>query len=115
MADPNLRNFYGRVARIEKAHSKGYGFEAKGTLGRSFYTRPRRPRIPVLKPLLLTLLVGLGLKAGLHVKIGAEGYEARVAGLAAGSGLDRAGSVLLQADPVTVYVADQIRRIRGST
>ncbi len=37
MADPNLVDFYSNVARFEKMRAKGYGFDAAGTLGRSYF------------------------------------------------------------------------------
>ena len=49
MADQNMVDFYGRVSRIKKARAKGYGFEAVGTLGRSYYTQhaPARSGISI--------------------------------------------------------------------
>ena len=40
MADPNLVDFYSNVARFEKKRAKGYGFDAAGTLGRSYFNPP---------------------------------------------------------------------------
>jgi hypothetical protein len=43
MYDANLVNFYSRVADYHGAHSKGYGHEAPGTLGRSVtYGLPKK-------------------------------------------------------------------------
>jgi len=109
MADPNLRDFYGRVTRIEKARAKGSGLEAEGTLGRSHYHRPYRSRRSVLKPIIFVLICAVGLKATIHFKVGAQSYDSRVAGLAAGEGIDRLGAFLMQADPVTLFVSGQIR------
>ncbi|NUB46135.1 hypothetical protein GEU84_017210 [Fertoebacter nigrum] len=110
MSDPNLRDFYGRVARIEQAHSAGMGFEAEGALGRSHYRRPDRSRRGFVKPLLLVLLCGFGMKATIHYKVGAASYDARVTALKAGEGFDLLGAALMQADPVTVFLSAQIAR-----
>ena len=110
MADPNLQNFYGRVTRIQKARAQGYGMEAQGTLGRSHYLRPDQTGRSLLKPLIFALICAVGLKGMIHYNIGAQSYDTRVAGLAAGEGFDRLGAVLMQADPLTVYVSEQIRR-----
>ena len=36
MYDPNMRDFYRRVGRIERTHAQGGGFEAAGTLGMTY-------------------------------------------------------------------------------
>ena len=104
-ADPNLNDFYGRVARIEKAHAKGYGFEARGTLGRSSTWKRDRSAWRFLKPLAVVALVSLGLKGMIHHYVGAEVYDERVAQLATGEGFDPVGATLMQADPVTLIIS----------
>lgn len=110
-ADPNLNEFYGRVARIEKAHAKGYGFEAQGTLGRSSTWKRDRSLWRFVKPLLLVLVVGLGLKGVIHHYIGAELYQERVAKLRAGEGFDRIGGALMQADAATVAISSALAAV----
>lgn len=118
MVDPNLADFYGRIARIEKARSKGFGFEASGTLGRSYYTyynRSRRKgRFSVMKPLMVVLACGFALKGAIHHQIGDEIYATRVAQLSGGEGFDRLGAYLMQADPVTLFVSHQIDKTFGA-
>ncbi|MGL6208207.1 MAG: hypothetical protein ACRC14_00050 [Paracoccaceae bacterium] len=108
MADANLADFYGRIARIERAHAKGYGFEANGTLGRSHYLRPVRQRRPLLRALIFALVCAFGLKGAILYNVGPESYEARVERLQTGKDFDQLGAWLMQADPVTVWVASQI-------
>lgn len=108
MSDPNMVDFYGRVARIERAHAKGYGFEAQGTLGRSHYTRPTRQNRPLLRLLVFAFVCVFALKGTIHYNIGPESYDARVARLQTGQEFDKLGAWLMQADPVTVWVADRI-------
>jgi hypothetical protein len=108
MTDPNLKDFYGRVARIQKAHSKGYGFESAGTLGRSYYSGPAAQRRSVLGPVLFFLLCTFLLKGIIYHSIGPESYDERVAALRAGEGIERAGGWLMQAEPATMLVADLI-------
>lgn len=113
MSDQSIAEFNTRIARIQMARAKGQGFEAEGTLGRSFYTRSdpryrRRWRVPVLRPLFLILFFGTLLKALLLYQLGSSAYEARVTGLMAGQGIDRIGGWLMQADPVTSSVARRI-------
>ena len=104
-ADPNLKSFQGRVTRIEKAHRKGYGFEAPGTQGRS--TTFRRPRTwgSKLRAALVVLTMGLVLKAVILFNVGDEVYDRRVAVLATGTGIDPFAARLMSADPVTRLIA----------
>ena len=111
MTDPNLKDFYGRVARLQKARAKGYGFEAAGTLGRSYFHPPATQRRSVLGPILFLVLCTVLLKGMIHHSIGAQSYDERVASLRAGDGIERAGGWLMQAEPATVFVADQITRV----
>lgn len=113
MTDPNLKDFYGRVARIQKARARGYGFEAAGTLGRSYYSRPAAPRRSVLGPVLFLVLCTVLLKGLIYQSIGADSYTQRVATLMTGDGIERAGGWLMQPEPVTVFVAEQITLIRA--
>lgn len=111
MAGPDFSDFYGRVARIERARAKGYGFEAPGTLGRSYYHAPAERRRAVLGPVLFLLACGVLLKGLMYHQIGAGTYEARVAALQAGEGIEKVGGWLMQADPVTLYVSGRIETL----
>jgi hypothetical protein len=113
MSDPSIAEFNTRIARIQKARAKGHGFEAAGTLGRSFYTKGdpryrRRLSFPVLRPLIVTLVLCTALKALFLHQLGPDAYNARVAGLMSGEGIDRIGGWIMHADPVTKAVARQI-------
>jgi hypothetical protein len=108
MTDHNLTDFYGRVARIQRARAKGYGFEAPGTLGRSYYHRAPAKRRSFIGPVLFLAICVFLLKGAIYNSVGPESYNERVAALMAGEGIDRAGGWLMQADPVTIYAADKI-------
>lgn len=112
MSDPGFSEFYSRIDKIEKARAKGFGFEAAGTLGRSFYTRRGRRfhfRIPLLRQMLALLICGTVIKALFLQHLGIQPYQTRVDKLmAAESGIDRLGGWLMQADPVTMALAQRI-------
>lgn len=108
MADPNMSEFYGRVARIEKARAQGMGFEAPGTLGRSYYYRAPARRRSWIAPMFFLLVCGFLIKGTMYQQVGAQTYDERVKALSKGEGLDRVGDFLMQSDPVTVYVAGKI-------
>lgn len=114
MVDRNLQNFYGRIGRIQTTHDAGGGFEADGALGMSYYNahRPRRGRrIGILAPLALVAVAIVGLKSAVHATVGEEVYAQRVTALAEGGTAERIGAYVLQADPVTIAVSDQIGRL----
>lgn len=114
MHDPNLVDFYNRVGRLQKAHAAGYGFEAVGTLGRSHYSRrTRKRRKNFVLPLLFVGMAVFGLKGTIHYHVGAETYETRVSSMGSGEGFDRLGAVLMQADPVTVWLSGKMREHLG--
>lgn len=108
MVDPQLQDFYVRVARIEAARRKGFGFEATGTVGRSYYTRQTRRPVPVLRPLIVVTLCVIGLKSIIHYNIGDETYRDRVVQLQAGEGFDRLGGYVMATDPITLWVSGRI-------
>ena len=108
MSDANMVDFYGRIGRIERAHTNGLGFEATGTLGRSYYVRKKQKRHSFVFPLMFVLLAVFGLKAVIYNNVGAATYQLRVDQLLEGEGFDRVGGWLMQADPVTIYLSEQI-------
>jgi hypothetical protein len=109
VGDPNLRDFYGRISRIEEARARGYGFEAPGTIGLSQYRVTARRRRSIFGPLFVAVVMALALKGTIHYKVGAATYDARVESLMAGQSFDRLGGWLMQADPATVWVSSFIR------
>lgn len=108
MADPNLVNFYSRLARFEKLHSKGYAFDAPGTITRPRRRAKRSALASIVKPLVLVAACGIGMKSVMYHQVGSQDYTARVAALQQGEGFDRLGGWLMQADGATVYFAGKI-------
>ena len=107
MADPNMRDFNGRLRRIDAIHRSGGGFEAAGTLGMSYYAgaKRRRSRSRWLMPVALVLVAILGIKGLVHAQLGAATYDARIATMRVGGTADQIGAYVLQADPLTVYIS----------
>ena len=113
MVDRNLEKFYNRVGRIERIHQEGGGFEADGTLGLKYYNSQKHPRRRrgLLGPVVLVMMTVVGIKAAVHTTIGAEVYDERIAALWEGPLIDQVGAYVLQADPLTLALADQFRWI----
>jgi hypothetical protein len=108
MSDPNLEDFYNRVGRIEQAHAMGLGFEAEGTLGRSYYRRLPVRRRPVFRIGIFLLCACFGMKGAIHYHLGPQAYEARVAEIEKRGGLETVQAFLMRPDPVTVLISDGI-------
>lgn len=103
---PQMKVFYARLRRIARIHRRGGGFEAEGTLGQSYYTRlARKNARPVLRPILYMVGFSITAKAALLASHGPEDYANRVVALQAGSPVERAGAILMGADPETEALA----------
>lgn len=111
MTDPNLKNFYTRVARIERAHANGFGHEALGTLGRSLHIRPRKKGVPLLRGSVFLMAALIGMKATIYGGLGEEAYLSRLALLKQGTALERTGAWLMTPDPVSEWLADIWRQV----
>jgi len=112
MADPNLANFNGRVRRIHDAYQRGARFETAGSKGRARRPRVRRRWLPLLRPLLIVLVAVFGLKSMIYNHLGASAYQTRVAEMRASPGFEHYGALLMQADPVTLYLAAAAKRLQ---
>ena len=103
---PQMKAFYARLRRIARIHRNGGGFEAPGTLGQSYYTRlARRNARPMLRPILYMVGFSITAKATLLAAHGPDDYASRVLTLQSGTPVERAGAVLMGADPVTEALA----------
>jgi len=111
VADPNLRDFYNRISRIETARSKGFGFEANGTLGAYYFTQRQAKKASFFGPVIAAVVIALVLKGAIHQNIGAEAHTARIDALAAGQGLDKVGAWIMHADPATLWVSQVIDKL----
>ncbi len=71
------------------------------------HPRRRMPSFP-LRGLMILLAAAFVFKAFLYASLGASVYEQRVGLLAAGSVVEQGGAWVMQADPATIWVAQQI-------
>lgn len=111
MSNPNAP-FDQRIKQIERKRDRLAKGSVKGmTSSGLIIERPRRyrPKFP-LRAILILLIATFAIKGYFYASIGTNGYAARVAELAQGSTLDRAGAWVLQADPITIFVGDMITR-----
>ncbi|MCI2400484.1 hypothetical protein [Aliiroseovarius subalbicans] len=112
MAEANYVKFNKRLRNIDRKHqklSRGYVqlVERDGILVPKARRSTRRG-FP-FRGLLLTLAVFLVFKGFLLAQIGPITYQDRVEKLAAGSAIEQAGAWAMHADPVTLWVAGQLK------
>ena len=107
-----MLSFDRRLKRIGKSH------ERMARRGRVFFqtrdgliksrARRIRPRLP-LRGLMLVALALFGFKVFLFLNYGPAEYEARLDILRSGTLLEQGGAFVMQADPVTVMIATELR------
>lgn len=100
-----------RLTRIEakrRSISRGavYSVNQDGLI----ISRPRRRgrRVPV-RGLFFAVAALIIFKAGLYANLGAGTYVARIDELASGTVIERAGAWVMAADPMTVWVATEVK------
>ncbi|MBK1635584.1 hypothetical protein [Rhodovulum adriaticum] len=111
--DPQRRAYYARVARLERMHSRGYGFEAPGTLGRSYYThyqRSSRRRVPVLRIAAVVAAALILMKALIVSQIGVMDYNMRLDRFGADTVAQRSLAYVMQVDPITAWLGAELHK-----
>ncbi|MFD0978102.1 hypothetical protein [Tropicimonas aquimaris] len=110
-----MKEFSGRLRRIDKIHRRGGGFEAAGTLGQSHYTREkeRRERRTALRPALMVLVVMVVFKGFLLAALGTETYAAKVVALKDGSIVEQIGGFVMAVDPLSRAIATWVSPLFG--
>jgi hypothetical protein len=103
------RDFGMRLRRIDRRHRKlSDGYVTSVNHDGLIIAVPRRRRIRVPFAGIALLAVGvLALKGMVHAQLGPEVYEARIAGLAQGGQIERAGAWVMQPDPLTLWISQQ--------
>jgi len=114
MTDANYARFNQRLHEIESRHSRrSSGFirliDRNGILSPVERTGSRRG-LPV-RGIVLALLAFLGFKGFLMAHLGAITYVDRIAKLEAGNIVDQMGAWAMRADPVTLWIAQQINMV----
>lgn len=101
-------------AVVQKHHKLANGYTTKLNRNGIIEHKPIR-RVPVvsLKGVLFALLGFFAFKAVLFASLGGEEYLARVAHLAQGTGVERAGAWLMGLDPASLWLATQLQPLFG--
>lgn len=109
--DRHQQEFDTRLRRIDRKHRKlSGGFVAAVSHDGLIIAKPRRRRLRVPFAGLALVAVGvIAFKGIVHAQLGAATYDARIAALAEGSQVEKAGAWVMQADPLTLWVSAQAR------
>lgn len=110
MADAQLQTFGKRVNRINKQHTKlSRGYVTVVGKDGLLIARPRRTqmRFPWKALALLVALVFV-FKAMIFASLGDAQYAERVGNLNAGTSVEQVGGWVMQADPLTIWLAELI-------
>lgn len=104
------QEFRGRVSRLQSKHAKyAQGYSARVQSDGLIVLEPRRMRSRVSgKVFVLVVLAFFGFKAFLMAALGFGSYDERVARLAEGTAVERAGALVMQSDPVSLWMAEKI-------
>ncbi len=111
MSDPNIEEFYGRVARIERDHANGVSFVAEGTLGRVPERRGARRGAALIRSFAFVLVLLVVFKAVLMDQVGETTYRDNIAALEAGNLMERITATLARPDALSVWLAGLIGRL----
>jgi hypothetical protein len=113
MADAQLRGFTQRLKRIDRAHRRlARGYEPSVLHDGLIVPVPRRRRVRIpFAGLALILIAVLGFKGAAHALLGADTYESRIAALAEGGAVERAGAWIMQADALTLWLSAQLSQV----
>lgn len=112
MTTVKYKEFEKRHKRIEKAHAKGRGFEAPGTLSRPYYrNRAGRGHLRgFLHPIGIFILMVLAIKTAMAMHLGTDLYESKLDRLRTASMVGQFSAYILQPDPVSLWSAEILKR-----
>ena len=109
------KDFAKRVARIERQKTAMADNGVRKKMGKDGLVEfvpkggPLGLRFPWRGLVLLALFLFAG-KVGLFRALGPEAYEAKLTALQEGTQVDQVGAVIMQVDPATQWVSDQLDR-----
>jgi len=93
----------------QKHHAMSRGYVTQVQPDGLIVARPRRRQVRISgRAIFLFLAAFIGFKAFLVANLGLLTYEDRLDRLNAGTKIEQAGAFAMQADPLTMFVANQI-------
>lgn len=104
------KGFDARIKKVQRNHVRmARGYDAKVGRDGLIVFRPKRQkaRLP-LRSLIVVAVAFIGFKVLVLMQIGDAAYQARIDAMMTGSMGEQAGGYVLQLDPVTRTVAEQL-------
>lgn len=110
MYDPNMEVFSKRLRRIDRRHQKmARGYVTVVNSDGLVVARPRRTQLRFpWKMLAVAALALFVFKGFVYANLGQASYSERVTLLQAGTPAEQFGAWVMQADPLTLWIAQQI-------
>ncbi|MDA8585642.1 hypothetical protein N9L47_05135 [Rhodobacteraceae bacterium] len=110
MSVSQFDEFDRRMSRISRRHTKlSRGYVTKVMDDGMMVAKPRRKtRMGTARALAILLLVMVLFKGVLHAQLGAAEYQQRIAALASGTAVEKAGAFVMTADPGTVWISGKV-------
>lgn len=112
MPDAQQLEFADRLQKIDRNHRKlARGYEVALNEDGLIVARPRIQGLTLpYRSVFVILALLMVFKVGLFAFLGADSYQQRVDQLRAGTPIEQIGSFALKADPLTVWMAENVRR-----
>lgn len=110
MSASQFEEFDRRMRRINRRHSKlSHGYVTSVNNDGLVVAKPKKQSgRATLRGVAIMIVAIMVFKAFLFAQLGATAYEIRVERLSAGNSVEKAGSILMAADPITVYLGKSI-------
>lgn len=110
MSASQFEEFDRRMSRISRRHSKlSHGYVTKVMDDGMVVAKPRRRGgMTTVRALAILLLVMVLFKGMLHAVLGDVEYQTRIAALASGSSIEKAGAIVMTADPGTIWISGHV-------
>lgn len=110
MSASQFNEFDRRMSRISRRHSKlSHGYVTKVMDDGMVVAKPRRrSKMGAARAVAILLLVLVVFKGVLHAQLGGAEYQQRIEALASGSAVEKAGAIVMAADPGTVWISGKV-------
>jgi len=98
-----------RIGRAQRNRKQGYTAVISHDGLITLKAKPRKRRTLPIKGIVLMVFGVIGFKALMLTHLGPQAYNGRVEKLQTGTMVEQAGAIVMGADPVTRWIAQQIR------
>lgn len=101
-----------KLNSVDRSLPRGLGTTVNGN-GETVVCKRKRKDFNPRRGLAIIMLVFFGMKGMFYEQLGPLTYNGRISTLEQGVMVERMGAKLMQAEPVTLWVSEQIGKLRG--